>query len=92
MNSINDYIIYFDLFAVISFIAIDQTTKGIPKNRYAILLYKCLHALYTMRKTWGGGGNTLIINPRESKRSTKMLTTFAIKKWLVLYMVAAPIF
>ena len=40
---------------------------------------------------WGGGGNTLIINPRESKRSTKMLTTFAIKKWLVLYMVAAPI-
>lgn len=39
-----------------------------------------------------GGGNTLIINPRESKRSTKKLTTFAIKKWLVLYMVAAPIF
>lgn len=39
-----------------------------------------------------GGGNTLIISPRESKRSTKMLTTFAIKKWLVLYMVAAPIF
>lgn len=38
-----------------------------------------------------GGGNTLIINPRESKRSTKMLTAFAIKKWLVLYMVAAPI-
>ena len=42
-------------------------------------------------KWGGGGGNTLIINPRESKRSTKMLTTFAIKKWLVLYMVAAPI-
>lgn len=39
-----------------------------------------------------GGGNTLIINPRESKRSTKTLTTFAMKKWLVLYMVAAPIF
>lgn len=39
-----------------------------------------------------GGGNTLIIKPRESKRSTKMLTTFAIKKWLVLYMVVAPIF
>lgn len=47
-----------------------------------------LRMLYGM----GGGGNTLIINPRESKRSTKKLTTFAIKKWLVLYMVAAPIF
>ena len=40
----------------------------------------------------GGGSNTLIIKQRESKRSTKMLTTFAIKKWLVLYMVVAPIF
>jgi hypothetical protein len=40
----------------------------------------------------GGGGNTLIIKPRESKADTKMLTTFAIKKWLVLYMVVAPIF
>lgn len=42
--------------------------------------------------TRGGGGNTLIINPGESWTGMKVLTTFAIRKWLVLCMVVVPIF